>query len=106
MGTLDGDFVVGSKVGVKVKGGVKTTSTLTRVDPPKIWTSVSKFPGLTLTYEHVIDAAGGSTVLTERVIMSGPFAGVAAGLMRNRLEQTFAAVTAYIARLAEARLPS
>ena len=105
-GTIDGDFVVGAKVGVKVKGGVKTTSTLTRVDPPKIWTSVSKFPGLTLTYEHAIDTAGDSTMLTERIIMSGLFAGVAARLMGSRLEETFAAVTACIARLAEARLPS
>jgi len=37
--------------------------------------------------------------------MSGVFAG-AAGLMGNRLEETFAATTGRIARLAEARLPS
>jgi hypothetical protein len=43
-GSVDGDFAVGSKVTVKVKGGVKTTSTLTRVEPPRIWSSVSKFP--------------------------------------------------------------
>jgi hypothetical protein len=105
-GSVDGDFAVGSKVTVKAKGGVKTTSTLTRVEPPRIWSSVSKFPGLTLTSDHVIETADGETVLTERVIMTGTFAGVAGRLLSKRLEEAFTAVTAYIARLAEARLPS
>jgi hypothetical protein len=105
-GAVDGDFAVGSKVTVKVKGGVKTTSTLARVDPPTIWTSVSKFPGLTLTYEHVIEPAGDGPVLTERVIMTGLFAGLFDRMTRTKLEETFTAVTADIARLAESRLPS
>jgi Polyketide cyclase / dehydrase and lipid transport len=105
-GSVDGDFAVGSKVTVKVKGGVKTTSTLTQVDPPRIWRSVSKFPGLTLTYDHGIETADHGTVLTERVILTGPFAGLFDRMTRTRLEETFASVTAYIARLAEARLPS
>jgi hypothetical protein len=59
-----------------------------------------------MTYEHMIEASDSSTVLSERVVMSGPFAGVAGRLMGNRLEQTFAASTGRIARLAEARLHS
>src|ERR1700757_4484922 len=87
-GSVDGDFAVGSKVTVKVKGGVKTTSTLTRVEPPRMWSSVSTFPGLALIYEHVIETADGATVLTERVIMTGTFAGVASRLLGKRLEET------------------
>ena len=71
-----------------------------------MWSSVSTFPGLALIYEHVIETADGATVLTERVIMTGTFAGVASRLLGKRLEETLTAVTAYIARLAEARLPS
>jgi len=71
-----------------------------------MWVGVSKFPGLTMTYDHMIEAFDGGTVLSERVVMSGPFAGVAGRLMGNRLEQTFAASTERIARLAEARLLS
>jgi Polyketide cyclase / dehydrase and lipid transport len=100
---IDGNFVVGAKITMKVKGGPPTTSTVTRVDPPRMWVGVSKFPGLTMTYEHMIEASDGSTVLSERVVMSGPFAGVAGRLMGNRLEETFAASTGRIARLAEAR---
>jgi hypothetical protein len=96
---------VGSTVTVKVKGGVKTKSTLTRVQAPNIWTSVTKFPGLQLTYEHTIDGSAGGTVLTERVIMTGPFAGLFERMTRTKLEETFAAVTADIARSAESDPP-
>ncbi|BBY15883.1 SRPBCC family protein [Mycolicibacterium litorale] len=105
VGAVDGEFAVGSTVTVKVKGGVKTKSTLTRVDAPKIWTSVTRFPGLTLTYEHVIDGSADGTVLTERVIMTGPFAGLFDRMARGQLQQTFTAVTADIARSAETAPP-
>lgn len=105
MGSVDGNFAVGSRVGVKVKGGVKTYSTLTRVERPSIWTSVTKFPGLTLTYEHTIEPHEAGTLLTERVIMGGAFAGVAHLALRRNLRETFTAVTGYIGQLAESRLP-
>jgi hypothetical protein len=105
VGAVDGEFAEGSKVTVKVKGGVKTASTLTKVEPPRIWCSVTKFPGLTLAYDHVIESAGSGTLLTERVTMTGPFAGLFDRMTRSKLEETFPAVTAEIARLAEARLP-
>ncbi|MBV9088796.1 MAG: hypothetical protein JO044_02645 [Mycobacteriaceae bacterium] len=100
---IDGNFVVGAKITMKVKGGPPTTSTITRVDPPRMWVGVSKFPGLTMTYEHMIEASDASTVLKERVTMSGLFAGVAGRLMGMRLEETFAASTGRIAGLADAR---
>jgi hypothetical protein len=103
---IDRNFSVGAKITMKVKGGPPTTATVTTVDPPRMWVGVSKFPGLTMTFEHMIEAGDGSTVLSERVVMSGPFAGVAGRLMGKRLEETFAASTGRIARLAEARLLS
>ena len=86
---------------MKVKGGLPTTLTVTRVDPPKIWVGVSKLPGLTMTYEHAVERVGDTAVLAERVVMSGPLAAVATRLMGTRLEETFAAATARIAHLAE-----
>ncbi len=90
---------------MKVKGGPPTTSTVTIVEPPRMWVGVSKFPGLTMTYEHTIEASDGGTLLSERVVMSGPFAGVAGRLMGKSLGETFIASTDRIARLAEARSP-
>ena len=69
-----------------------------------MWVAVSKFPGLTMTVEHVIEPADEGTVLTERAIFSGPFAGIMARLIGGRLQKDFAGTTARIARLAEARL--
>jgi ligand-binding SRPBCC domain-containing protein len=99
---IDGNFVVGAKLTDKTKGGPTTTATVTLVDPPRMWVDVSKFPGLRMTFEHVIEAADEGTVLTERVIISGLLAAVAARLMGSRLEQTFAGTTSRIACLAEA----
>jgi hypothetical protein len=100
---IDGDFGVGAKITTKVKGYPASTSTVTHVDSPRIWVGVAKAPGLTMTYEHVIETDGTSAVLTERAIISGPLAGVAARLIGKRLESTFAATTAHCAQLAESR---
>lgn len=100
---VDGDFVVGAKLTIKVQGGLANTSTVTQLEPPKRWVGVSKLPGLTMTYEHAIEPVDDGTVLSELVMLSGPFAGVAASLMGERLSQTFTQTTARIARLAEAR---
>jgi uncharacterized protein YndB with AHSA1/START domain len=100
---IDGDFAVGAKITIKVQGGLANTSTVTQLEPPRRWIAVSKFPGLTMTYEHLIESADGGTVVREHVMLTGPFAGVAAGLMGDRIAQTFAQTTARIACLAEAR---
>jgi hypothetical protein len=101
--SMDGDFRVGAKIRTKVKGYPASTSTVTHVDSPRIWIGAAKAPGLTLTYEHVIEPDGTGAVLTERAIMSGPLAGAAARLIGKRLESTFAATTAHCAHLAESR---
>jgi hypothetical protein len=100
---IDRDFGVGAKITMKGKGGPTTTATVTRVDPPRMWVGVSKFPGLTITSEHVIDDSDGGTTLTERVTMSGPLSAVAAILIGRRLGESFTATTSHIARLAAAR---
>lgn len=104
--TIDRNFGVGAKIRMKVQGGLPSTATVVQVEPPRIWVGVTKFPGLTMTFEHVIDAAEDGTTLTEQVNLTGPFAGVAGRLMGSRLADTFGETTARIAHLAEARPPS
>lgn len=102
--SIDGEFVVGAKIKGKVKGGPATTSTITEIDAPRSWVGVSNFPGLAMTYEHTIEDVDNGTVLTERVIMDGPLAGIAGLLMGKNLKKTFAGTTGRIAELAEARI--
>ena len=93
--------MVGAKITAKAKGGPTTTHTVTSMDPPRGWVGVSKFPGLTMTYEHEIKVVEGGTTLTERAVMSGPLAGIAALLLGKSLAKGFKESTARIARLAE-----
>jgi hypothetical protein len=95
---LDGPFAPGSTIRVKLKGYPPSTTTITEVDAPARWVSTARAPGLTLTYEHVIEATAGGCTITERALMSGPLSAIAARLIGRRLPATFAATTAVVAR--------
>lgn len=93
--------MVGAKITAKAKGGPSTTHTVTSMAPPRAWVGVTNFPGLTMTYEHQIETVEGGTTLTERAVMTGPLAGIAALLIGKSLAKGFTDTTARIARLAE-----
>jgi hypothetical protein len=57
-----------------VKGFPVGTSTITVVEPPRLWIGVAKNPGATMTYEHVVDRTETGCVLTERAIITGALA--------------------------------
>lgn len=99
---IDGPFQVGAKITTKVKGNRPLTSTITRIEAPRLWVGVAKAPGLTMTIDHVIDPVDTGIVLTERLTFSGPLAWLVARLVGRRIESTFAATTAHGAELAEA----
>jgi hypothetical protein len=100
---MHGPFEVGAKITARVKGYMPLSSKVTRIDSPRVWTGVAKAPGLTMTIDHVIDPIDTGVLLTERVILSGPLAGVVARLMGRRFESIYAATTAHGAELAEGR---
>jgi hypothetical protein len=100
---LHGAFEVGGKITVRVKGYTPLTSTITRVEPQRLWTGVAKTPGLTMTIDHVIESDDSGIVLTERAALSGPLAGLVARLLGRRMESTYAKTTAYAAERAERR---
>jgi Polyketide cyclase / dehydrase and lipid transport len=100
---LHGAFEVGGKITTRVRGYPAGTSTITRIESPRLWIGVAKTPGLTMTYEHVIEPAAAGSVLTERAIITGRLAAVVARLIGRRLESTLAATTAHAAAVAEAR---
>jgi polyketide cyclase/dehydrase/lipid transport protein len=99
---LHGAFEVGGKITTRVKGNRPITTTITRMDEPHLWVGEAKWPGLRMAIEHVIDPVEGGVLLTERSIFSGPFAGLAARLLRRRVESIYAATTAHAAEVAQA----
>jgi Polyketide cyclase / dehydrase and lipid transport len=103
---LDGTFAVGSKYTTKLKGYSPATATISRIEAPRLWTSVIVRRMLTVTVEHVVEPAGDETLLTERWIMSGPLGPIVALLLAWRIRSTQIAATAHLARIAEARVPT
>ena len=99
---LHGTFEIGSTYTTKLKGYSRVTATITGIDPPRLWTSVVKMPGLTLTVEHVIQPVEAGALLIERWIMSGPISPLVTLLLAWRIRSTQTAATEHLARLAEA----
>jgi polyketide cyclase/dehydrase/lipid transport protein len=98
---LDGEFRPGGTIASKAKGFPRSTLTITRVEPPRLWVDESRSPGIQMTFEHVIEPGEEGTVLTERVLIRGPLARLVGVLMRRKLEALFVASVAHVGRRAE-----
>ena len=98
---LNGEFEVGSTITSKVRGFPQGSSTITRVEPHRLWVNESRMPGVRLVYEHLIEPIEAGTMLTERALISGPLAGLIGRAVGRRLESLFEASTAQVARQAE-----
>jgi hypothetical protein len=103
MAKIDGPFVVGAKITMRVKGHPPLRLAVTRIDPTMRWTGVARVPGMTETIDHLVEPTDGGTLITQRSVFSGPLASIAARLLRGTVRKTFAATTAHIGQLAEQR---
>ena len=99
--SIDGEFRVGAQITTKARGFPASLLTVTRADRPSLWADESRSPGMRMTFEHVIDASGARTRLTERVRINGPLGYVLAPLMKRRLKALFSASVAAVVREAE-----
>ena len=101
MARLNGEFVEGSKIVSKAKGFPKSTLTITRVEPPRLWVNESRTAGTRMTFEHLIEPQDVGARITERVLIREPMSRLVGRVMRRRLEALFAATTDQVARQAE-----
>ena len=100
---IDGPFVVGAKITIRVKGHPPLTSTVTRIEPPMLWTGVARAPGLTETIDHLVETTDSGILITERSVLTGPLASIAARVLGGTVRKTLQATTAHFGRLAETR---
>jgi polyketide cyclase/dehydrase/lipid transport protein len=98
---LAGDFREGSTIISKAKGFPRSTLTITRVEPYRVWVDESRAAGTRMTFEHLIEPDDAGTRITERVVISGPLSAIVGMALRRRLQALFAATTAQVARQAE-----
>jgi hypothetical protein len=103
MATIDGPFAVGAKVTMRVRGHPPLRLTVTRIEPPTLWTGVATVPGLTETIDHLIEPTNSGTLITQRTVFTGPLASIAARALGGMVRKTFEATTAHFGRLAERR---
>ena len=103
MAKIDGPFAVGAKITIRIKGHPPLTSTVTRIEPPRLWTGVARVPGFTETIDHFIETTDSGTLITERTVFTGPLASIAARILGGRVGKTFVATAAHFGRLAERR---
>jgi len=99
---LEGEFLPGTTIVSKAGGLPRTTLTITRVERPRLWVDESRSPGVSMTFEHVIEPGDAGTVLTERVLIRGPLAWLVGPLMRRKLQALFGTSVAHVARRADA----
>jgi hypothetical protein len=103
MARIDGPFAVGAKITMRVKGHPPLKLTITRSEPPTLWTGIARAPGLTETIDHLVEPTDSGTLITQRSVFTGPLASVAAPMLARMARKTFEATTAHFGRLAESR---
>ncbi|HTX97163.1 MAG TPA: hypothetical protein VME67_21375 [Mycobacterium sp.] len=103
MAKIDGPFVVGAKITMRVRGHPPLRLTVTRIEAPTLWTGVARVPGLTETIDHLIEPTDSGTLITQRTVFTGPLASIAARVLEGTVRKTFEATTAHFGRLAERR---
>ena len=98
---LDGAFVAGARGLLKPKRGPAARFVLTHVEPCVAFTNRSKLPLATLEFVHVLAIDGGETVVTHRVVMTGPLTFLFRRLVGTGIARGLPAAVARLARAAE-----
>ena len=99
---IDGEFRPGAIITSKAEGLPRSKLRVTYAERPALWLDESRFPGMRMTFSHVIRTESGGTSLTERVEIDGPLGHVVGPLLRRKLEALFKASVASVARSASA----
>jgi hypothetical protein len=71
---LDGPVALGATGVLKPKGGPKTRFVISALEPGRVYTDTSYFPGARLDFVHTAERTGSTTELAVRVSVRGPLA--------------------------------
>jgi hypothetical protein len=101
--SIDREFGPGAVIKTKGKGLPSATLVVTVVDRPDLWIDESRFPGVRMTFEHLVSRADSGTKITERATISGVLARFVAPIVRRRLLALMTSSTEHIAARATRR---
>lgn len=84
---MNGDFTVGTTGWLKPVGAPKTATRLVSVSEPLSFTVESRLPLCKMRFEHELQAVDAGTLVTHRVLFSGPLAAVFSRLVGGKIQQ-------------------
>jgi uncharacterized protein YndB with AHSA1/START domain len=101
--TREGAFAVGAAGTVTPKQGPTMALRITRVEPDRAFDAETRLPGCTMRFEHWMDARGTETVVTHRVVFTGPLGWLFWLLIGPSLRRGIPGTMAGLKAAAEAR---
>jgi uncharacterized protein YndB with AHSA1/START domain len=72
--SMDGPFATGTTGRIAPREGPTMAIRLSRVEPGRAFDAEARLPGCTMRFEHRMEPRGPETLVTHRVVFSGPLA--------------------------------
>jgi len=98
--SLEGEFVVGSKIVMQPTKGPKSTVKITECTPNKSFSTEGNIPAGKLIIDHNVGKEGDNTVFTHTIIVTGPLKGIFVKLVVGKLAENLPNKMQNIAELA------
>ena len=99
---LDGPFVEGATGALKPKGGPRVPFTVTRLQPGRRFTDVSRLWGARLTFDHTVAAGPSGTTVAVTVSLTGPLRSIWNAVLGKGIRDTAQRDLDALATVAEA----
>ena len=93
--------MTGSLIKMKPRGGPKATAVLTLVEPNHAFDDISRLPGATIYFSHVVTTVDGKTLVTHTINMDGPLAWLWVRIMGKGLRESLQPAVDKLVALAE-----
>ncbi len=87
-GVLEGTFAVGSVARIKPRFFPELAFLFVAIEPGRLLTSEARLPGARLRHDHVVTREGKVTVISNRMSLLGPLAGIWGLLFGWRLRRS------------------
>jgi len=84
---MNGEFAVGTTGWLKPVGAPKTATQMVSVDAPSSFTVESRLPLCKMTFQHELQVVDEGTLVTHRVLFSGPLAGLYSWLVGSKIKK-------------------
>jgi uncharacterized protein YndB with AHSA1/START domain len=104
--SMDGPFAAGTTGRITPRAGPTMAIRLTRVEPDRAFDAEARLPLCTMRFEHWLEPSGPETLVTHRVVLSGPLAFLFRRIIGPQLTRGIPGTMAGLKRAVEAARPA